>query len=320
MFNKYKILIKKINSYFNDSNFDDFKYTFPLKIKEEFLSIKNIKINKELYNQILKLSLQFKIKIEWLKNEYQFKNQEILNSINNLNNIEEEIFKDKNLLLENIIQSNELIYSNNKYIKFNYLFKENFIIKENKIIPLLYDFQELKFDKEINSPNKITLNINQKKIVSNIELNFDRNIDSEIIISYKEKQNTEIKFTTNKIKLSKNKKISLNFQDCSQIIIYSNSNFINYLRDIKIFGSDKEIDKINLKGIIEIPKYKKILINSDKSFSFFQYYDNKDLIPIENNLINEIKTNKILFTINTDEVILDEFKIFGIGEIQDGDK
>lgn len=310
---KYKELMKKLNNYFNDFNLKEFNFDFPIKINDKFLNSNTIKITQKVYDELLKLTLQYYLKINWLKEEYKLKVKELKEKIQHLEETKKLIFENKNEILDNIIESNSLINSNLKPLEYSFLLKNNFVVKDDYLIPLLYNFEELNFEKQIMSNKKIILNTGKKKIISSLELNFNVNINSEIIICYKEELNSKIKYTSEKIKLSKNKLISLNFQDCAQIIIFSNSDFVEYLTDIKLKGANSEADKISLKGLIELKEKKeRILINSKTNFTFYQVLDNDELKPIENNLINKIETNKIQFELNTNDSVLDKFKIFGL--------
>lgn len=310
---KYKELMKKLNNYFNDFNLKEFNFDFPIKINDKFLNSNTIKITQKVYDELLKLTLQYYLKINWLKEEYKLKVKELKEKIQHLEETKKLIFENKNEILDNIIESNSLINSNLKPLEYSFLLKNNFVVKDDYLIPLLYNFEELNFEKQIMSNKKIILNTGKKKIISSLELNFNVNINSEIIICYKEELNSKIKYTSEKIKLSKNKLISLNFQDCAQIIIFSNSDFVEYLTDIKLKGANSEADKISLKGLIELKEKKeRILINSKTNFTFYQVLDNDELKPIENNLINKIETNKMQFELNTNDSVLDKFKIFGL--------
>lgn len=313
------LYLDSINNYTNKKSkisniIKPFEINFKLKIEEKFLNSKVFKITEEIYIMIINALYEIIFKISWLKNEYYNEIENLKIKIEELENIKNDLTEYKNILLDNIIESNVLKYSNQKLIDFKFDYIENFNINDEYINPIFYNIKKLDFQLEKHSSKKIVLNLNKTKFVSKIDLNFNINIEDEIIIMYKSNNNTKIEFTSDKIKLSKHKSISLKFADCSQIIIFSNSNFVDFINNMEIYGGSEETESIQIKSIINLPEdTKKIMIDTNEEYYFYEYEDNKNndiLKQINNNLINEINTNKLLMICNTNKTVLEKFKIY----------
>lgn len=327
MLNKYYTYIEKLNQLYYDSRnkfcnpkiknlnyIKPFELNFKININEKFLNSKVIKITNKIYEDILDCIIELKFKINWLSNEYKNELEKVKEKLIELENIQTELIDYRDELLENILDSKILKNSSSSLINYTYDYLENFNLKDDYIIPSFFNINKLDFQSEIHSNKKIVYNIQKTKFVSRIDLYFNTNINEEIIIMYKKGYSSKIEFTTEKIKLSKRKSISLKFEDCAQIIIFSNSNFVDYLINTEIFGSSEEIKETSIKGIIDIPiETKKLLIDTNEDFYFYEFEVDKELHELkqlDNNLINNINTNKILMICNTNKSNLNKFKIY----------
>lgn len=327
MLKKYYKFIDNLNYLYLDSinNFTNkkskikniikpFEINFKLKIDEKFLNSKVFKITEDIYMMIINCLYEIIFKVSWLKNEYANEIENLKFKIEELEMIKNDLKKYKNDLLDNIINSNLLKHSNQKLISYSFDYIENFNIQNEYIVPIFYNIKKLDYQLEKHSNKKIVLNLNKTKFVSKINFLFNINIEDEIIIMYKSNNNTKIEYTTDKIKLSKNKSISLKFNDCSQIIIFSNSNFVDFLNNIEIFGGSEEVNDIQIKAIINLPEdTKQIMIDTSEDFYFYEFKENEEinnLKQINNNLINNISTNKLIMISNTNKSVLNKFNIY----------
>lgn len=233
----------------------------------------------------------------------------------------------------NVIKSMYLKTSQNNLFNFNYLFKNGFVVKNKKIFPVFKKINKLECD-VVSYSGKVNIKFNNSVFLSMMNLVFSRELNDQIIISYKTKGDTETKFVTQPITLSKNKFISLCFEDCTEITISSNVQFNEYLTSLTCYGGFETTEYAQGYGVLDIEHSSNIvslMIESQPELFFYKvnknifsslqttnsYYDfenNSAFERIQANLFQSINFSDddlVVFVFDTNQGFLNEPLIYG---------
>ena len=337
----YFIFIKSLNEFYKELKKDDFfkinqfnyfDSTFDFGIKK----IKNAEVDDFSFKRILDY-LDFQIaKLNFLcaykkklLSETTKKNAELLVLA------AETYEKQKDKTIE-IIDFKQLISSGVAPLEFEYTYKNGFETKNGFIYPNFKKIKKLEFEKA-ETYGKILLRFKEPVFLSSVNLVFKKNIQSDIYVSYKKKGQAENEFVSEPIKLSKVKMISLNFDDCYEVIFSSTEPFNNFLADLTCFGGTDNSEFTSGYGVLKLNsdlEFTKLLVLSDINLNFFaikskifnelqrkndfiDFENNNNFIKLENNLNNLINFNSeysLIFAFSTASYAIPDFKIYGSGD------
>lgn len=233
----------------------------------------------------------------------------------------------------NVLTSMYLKASHSNIFSYDFIFKNGFTLNNNKIFPIFKKMDKLEYDLTSYS-GKLNVKFNNNVYLSMINLVFSRELNDQIIISYKTKDSTETKFYSSVITLSKNKFISLGFENCSEINISSNVNFNEFLSSLICFGGFENTEYAQGYGVLKLDSedtIEKFIIESDPELFFYKvnknvfstlqttnsYYDfenHNSFTKIEANLFqNMIITadEVIVVAFDTNKAVINEPLIYG---------
>lgn len=314
---------------------DPFTPNISFGITELELNLKTTKLDDFLFKKIIYFIYFLKAKLSFLL-EYK---KNFLISLKDRNFVLLS-FSDEVTALKNsddtvaFLNSKQDLSSGLTQLKHSYFLKDGFSVVKEKIYPNFKKIKKIEFEKT-EVYGRLNLKFKEKTFISAVNFVFSKEIKSQIYVSFRKQLGANYFFTSEPIELSKFKTITLNFEDCVELIISSTEPFNTYLTSLTCYGGTENVEFCSGYGILGFEtelELKQLYISSQPELFFFKskkddfkkYQLKHTFIDFENgscftaldvNINNQTdfdsEAEYLFFAFSTDLFELDEFKVFG---------
>lgn len=331
-FNSFSATLKK-DDFHKIDQFDHFYTDINFNISKKELKLGSVPIDDFLFKKMIDFLDFLTAKLNFLLLYKKSFLKELINKTLEMTELSTEIYNKQADNSVAIIKNKTVLSNSSSKLNYTYTLKNGFEVIGGKIYPNFKKINKLEYSKT-ETYGKLNLKFKENVFLSTVNLVFSRDITSKIYVSYRKKLGASFHYTSEEIQLNKIKTLSLNFDDCAELVISSSEPFNNFLVDLTCHGGTEKIEYSSGYGVVALQTQstlKELLVVSNPAFNFFyvntkffsefkkandflDFENNENFIKLENNLNNIVTItdeHSIIFAFSTTEFEIEEFMFFG---------